>query len=93
MQVDCAFPCCSLPSSPQNPQKSGTPYAMVSSYDVDELGDFLLEEGIPGDIVTSFTGTLTWFSWMYMYYRGPVSFPLPTLATSFPFVADNQRQK
>ena len=66
VQVDCAFSCCSLPSSQQNPQKSRTPYAMASSYNVDELGDFLLEEGIPGDIVTSFTGTLTCFSWMYM---------------------------
>ena len=28
----------------------------VSSFSVDELGDFLLEKGIPPDIVSSFTG-------------------------------------
>ena len=31
----------------------------LSTYSVDDVGDFLLERGIPGDVVTCFTGKRT----------------------------------
>lgn len=34
--------------------------ALLASYDVDQLGELLVQKGIPGDIVLSFTGKLIW---------------------------------
>ena len=31
----------------------------LASYDIDELGEYLVEKGVPGDIVLSFTGNLS----------------------------------
>lgn len=35
-------------------------HQQLDGFDVEKLGDFLLQKGIPGEVVLSFTGILLW---------------------------------